>query len=106
MGLAIVGRCTTQIENHIHNGRLKDYVRRCSRSPTRADRRHREGEKDASKNDKPGSLILGKPAGKLNFLIRGFAGGGVTISARKKYQRSMFRVSEQEDNDFVEIAQS
>ena len=96
-----------QIESLVQEGYLREYVRRRSRSPNQADKGGKTVEEEASKDgkDKSGTLVLGKLEGRLCSIIGGFAGGGVTSSARKKSQRAMYRVSIKEDNSLVDLAQ-
>src|ERR1044072_738000 len=64
-----------------------------------------EEETTEDGKDKTDTMVLGKLAGRLCSIIGGFAGGGVTSSARKKSQRAMYRVSIKEDNSLVDVAQ-
>src|ERR1044072_272107 len=80
-----------QIEGLVQGGYFREYVRRRSRSPNQADKGGKTVEEETSKdgNDKSSTMVLGKLAGRLCSIIGGFAGGGVTSSARKKSQRAM-----------------
>src|ERR1044072_3139473 len=60
-----------QIENHIQEGRLKQYVKSRRRTPPRTPRRGRSPVKKSEKEKGAATLALGKPAGQLSTISGG-----------------------------------
>ncbi|XP_020211215.1 uncharacterized protein LOC109796022 [Cajanus cajan] len=98
----VLGR---QIERLIKEGRLKEFVAK-KQEGSSSDRRPRGTQDDAGRDRRkertsPGG-VPAKPSeahqqpihGDFNTVAGGFAGGGITSSARKRYTRSVLTLSE------------